>query len=403
MIILVINTGSSSIKYKLFSMGRQQVLAHGILEKIGEGESRLSHETAEAAAAPYVSSEAVSDHREGLRRIAALLTDPQKGVIRDIAEVVAVGHRVVHGAEAFQAPTVIDGDVIEAIRDCIPLAPLHNPANILGIEISRQLFPAAVQVAVFDTAFHHTIPPKAHLYALPFELYSTLKIRRYGFHGTSNHFVAEKAANLLGRPLAETNLITIHLGNGGSMTAIENGRSVDTSMGMTPLEGLMMGTRSGDIDPAIPYYLTRHGDLTIEAVDGILNKQSGLKGICGINDMRDILAAVRKGEARARLALEMYVYRIRKYLGAYCAVLNPLHAVVFTAGIGEHSVEIRELICQGLEHLGLCLDPERNRRKSASPREIQSEGAKIRLLVIPTDEELLIARETMKLVRLDPH
>jgi acetate kinase len=398
MIVLVINTGSSSIKYKLFSMDRSTVLAHGILEKIGESESVLTHRLQSDEEEPHVCRMAVADHTAGMRRIVTLLTDPEKGVIQDISAVGAVGHRVVHGAEAFQKPTIINRDVIEAIRDCIPLAPLHNPANIIGIEVAQKIFPTAVQVAVFDTAFHHTIPPTAHLYALPFELYTRLKIRRYGFHGTSHHFVAIAAATMLNKALSATNLITIHLGNGGSITAIENGRSVDTSMGMTPLEGLIMGTRSGDIDPAIPCFLTRNTDLSIEAVDDLLNKQSGLKGICGQNDMREILSAATDGDDQARTALGMYVYRIQKYIGAYTAVLKRVDAVVFTAGIGEHAADIRRRICTDLEHLGLRLDPARNQAKSRQPRDIQTADSPVRILVIPTDEELMIARETMQLV-----
>jgi acetate kinase len=399
MIVLVINTGSSSIKYKLFSMDRPAVLCYGILEKIGESESVLTHHRPNDKGKPYGYRTAVSDHTAGMQRIVDLLTDPEKGVIDDVTAVTAVGHRVVHGAESFRQPTIIDQTVIDAIGACIPLAPLHNPANIIGIEVAQRIFPSAMQVAVFDTAFHHTIPPAAHLYALPFDLYTRLKIRRYGFHGTSHHFVADAAAAMIGQALPATNLITIHLGNGGSITAIENGRSVDTSMGMTPLEGLIMGTRCGDIDPAIPGFLTQNTDLTAEAVDDLLNKQSGLKGICGRNDMREILSAATDGDERARTALDMYVYRIRKYIGAYTAVLKRIDAVAFTAGIGEHAAEIRHRVCTGLEHLGLKLDPARNRLKSCQPREIQTADSPVRILVIPTDEELMIARETMQLVK----
>lgn len=399
--ILVINTGSSSLKFKLFAIETKTVLAHGKLEKIGEtGSGRQTYTVlSKNTEKETIQNEPITDHSEGMNRIVSLLADSETGVIRDISEIDAVGHRVVHGAESFREPTVVDDKVLDAIRENIPLAPLHNPANIVGIEVARKIFPTAIQVAVFDTAFHHSIPPQAYLYALPYELYTSLKIRRYGFHGTSHRYVAEETAKLLKKPISDLNLITIHLGNGGSMTAIKKGKSIDTSMGMTPLEGLMMGTRSGDIDPSIPYFLVTNSDMSISEVNRLLNEQSGLRGVCGLNDMRDIVTAIEKGSARAQTALDMYTYRIKKYIGAYLAVLGETDALIFTAGIGEHSPLIRMLVCQGLEKLGIILDPDKNGARINKPREIHADTSPIRLFVIPTDEELQIAKETLRFVQ----
>ncbi|MCP4750706.1 MAG: acetate kinase, partial [Proteobacteria bacterium] len=368
--ILVINTGSSSIKYRLFSMDDQTVLAHGNLEKIGETDGLHTHQVQSKTDSKLTLKDTIKDHQTGMNKIVELLTDSSTGVIKNKSEVDAVGHRVVHGAETFRAPTIINDEVLTAIKENVPLAPLHNPANITGIQVAKQIFPEAIQVAVFDTAFHHTIPPKAHLYALPYELYTSMKIRRYGFHGTSHHYVAQKAAEILGRALPNTNLISVHLGNGASITAIENGKSVDTSMGMTPLEGLIMGTRSGDIDPAIPHFLTRNSSMSMEEINTLLNQQSGMKGICGLNDMRDILQAIENGDQQAKTALDMYVYRIKKYIGSYLAVLGRVHALIFTAGIGEHAPDIRARICQGLDPLGFILDPKKNASPQNTPRQI---------------------------------
>ncbi|MBU3914725.1 acetate kinase [bacterium] len=396
--ILVINTGSSSIKYQLFSMDDNTVLAQGNVEKIGESDGLHTHETHLKTESRIVLRDPIKDHETGMNRIVELLTNDKTGVIGDKSEVNAVGHRVVHGGETLHAPIVIDDRVLEAIKENIPLAPLHNPANVTGIEVARRIFKDAVQVAVLDTAYHHTIPPKAYLYALPYELYTSMKIRKYGFHGTSHHYVAQEAAILMGKPLSESNLITIHLGNGGSMTAIKNGKSVDTSMGMTPLEGLIMGTRSGDIDPAIPHFLIKNSDMSIEDINTLLNKSSGLKGICGLNDMRDVLEAVKNGEEKAITALEMYVYRIKKYIGSYLAVLGGTDAIVFTAGIGEHSKKIRQLVCEGMGNMGIVLDNEKNDAGRKTAREIQAESSTIKIMVIPTNEELKIALETKKLI-----
>ena len=378
--ILVINTGSSSIKYQLFDLAADVVLASGVLERIGE----------EAG---------VRDHRAGMEQIVRSLTDPGQGVIRAAAEIAAVGHRVVHGGEAFRRPVLIDEQVLAAIRQNVPLAPLHNPANLVGIEVARSLFPGVPQVAVFDTAFHQTLPPRAFRYGLPRELYERHRIRRYGFHGSSHQYVAKEAARRLGRPLAELNLITIHLGNGASITAIAKGQSVDTSMGMTPLEGLLMGTRSGDLDPSILFHLAEFFSMSVGEIHNLLNQQSGLKGICGENDMREILKRRAAGDKLAALAVEIYTYRIKKYIGAYYAVLGEVDALVFTAGVGENAPEIREQACAGLQRLGIALDPEKNAGASGSPREIQSAQSTVKVLVIPTNEELEIARQTLEVLQ----
>jgi acetate kinase len=393
--ILVINSGSSSIKYQLFDMGQKSVLASGLLEQIGEPESRLAHQTHSAGGGmeETVIEEPIADHQEGFRLITAVLR--KAGDIRDAAELSGIGHRVVHGGEEFKAPTIIDQKVIDAIRNLIPLAPLHNPANLLGIEVTMETAPQVPQVAVFDTAFHQSIPVHAFRYAIPQNFYETHQVRRYGFHGTSHHYVARQAAKFLKRPLKSLSLITLHLGNGASAAAIKSGKSIDTSMGMTPLEGLIMGTRSGDIDPAIVFYLGRKTGLDRDAVESVLNNNSGLKGICGVNDMRRIGKLAGAGNPQARLAIEMVCYRIKKYIGAYYAVLGSLDALIFTGGIGENAAFIRAGACLGLSHLGIEVDAEKNNRRSAEAFEIQNTNSPVNVLVIPTNEELQIAEETV--------
>jgi len=402
--ILVINTGSSSIKYQLFDMDDEAVLATGMLERIGEESGKLTHVTlsGEGTRIKKVMEGHYPDHGQGLETITALLTDPECGVIRDKSEIFAVGHRVVHGGETFQAPGIIDDAVILEIQKNTPLAPLHNPPNLTGIRTARSIFPECPQVAVFDTAFHQTLPKKAYIYALPYDLYENHRVRRYGFHGTSHAYVAEKAAEYLNRPPGQFNLITLHLGNGASMAAIQNGRCVDTSMGLTPLEGLVMGTRSGDMDPAIPFFLANHLNLSLNDIDQILNKESGLKGICGANDMRVVLDRAAKGDDLAGLALEVYTYRIKKYIGAYAAVLGRLDALVFTGGIGENAPAVRERCCQGLSCLNIEIDPAKNNRPHDGPRQISPPESGVRVLVVPTNEELKIARETLKVVTGKP-
>lgn len=398
--ILVINTGSSSIKYQLFDMANGRSLASGLVERIGEPGGRITHVASSAEGTPVgtVEETVIPDHHTGMLRIVDLLADPHHGVIRDTSEISGLGHRVVHGGETFHAPRLIGPEVLAAIRAHVPLAPLHNPANLMGIEVGQAVFPSAPQVAVFDTAFHQTIPQEAFLYALPFALYSRHRVRRYGFHGTSHAYVAERAAAFLQRPLSEMNLVTVHLGNGASMAAIRHGVCVDTSMGMTPLEGLVMGTRSGDIDPALPFFLADHLGMSFKDIDALLNKESGLKGMCGTNDMREVLEKEAAGDPQARTALHVYTYRIRKYLGAYYAVAGPLDAVVFTAGIGEHSPTIRARCCRGLAHLGLELDEGRNSEPGNQIRDISTPQGRVRILVVPTNEELKIAEETMKVL-----
>ena len=393
--VLVINSGSSSIKYRLFDMTEKTVLASGVMEQIGETESRLTHHTrnSQGEMEEIVNSEPVADHQAGFQLIGAALNE--SGALQDTQELSGIGHRVVHGGEEFKQPTLINKKVIDTIRRLSPLAPLHNPANLLAIEVAMQSAPQVPQVAVFDTAFHQSIPAHAFRYAIPQDLYEAHHVRRYGFHGTSHHYVAKQTADLMDRPLNTLNLITLHLGNGASAAAVKGGKSIDTSMGMTPLEGLIMGTRCGDIDPAIIFYLKRKTGLARDAVESILNQESGLKGICGVNDMRQIEELAQSGNSQAQLAIEMVCYRIKKYIGAYYAVLGRLDALVFTAGIGEKSPLIRAGACRGLSHLGIEIDPEKNNRKSKTAFEIQKGGSTVKILVIPTNEEREIAEQTV--------
>ena len=398
--ILVLNFGSSSIKYQLFHMENELVMASGLAERIGEAQGKLTHkklpDTEEELT--NVREEPIADHKKGMNTIVSLLSGNEYGVIKDAAEILAVGHRVVHGGERFQAPALIDDEVIKAIEETVPLAPLHNPANLMGIRVAQTLIPQAPQVAIFDTAFHQTMPPRAYHYSLPYEYYTKLGVRRYGFHGTSHRYVAKEAARLMGRPLDALNLMTIHLGSGASTCAIENGKSVDTSMGMTPVAGIIMGTRSGNIDPGIMIYLAKTKEMTVEELDHVLTHESGLKGICGLNDMRDIHKKAAEGDKRAQLALDMFVYRIKKYIGNYSAILGHLDGLVFTAGIGEHDIEIRERCCEKLERLGIVLDPEKNKQEHNGPLQINKPESSVALFVIPTNEELEIALQTRELL-----
>lgn len=395
MMVLVINSGSSSIKYQLFDMLAKKVLASGLLEKIGEKTSRLKHKTRQDSGdmKALVQTDPVADHEEGFDRIMEAFAST--GALRDSDKLDGIGHRVVHGGDVFRAPTLITSKVIETIREQIPLAPLHNPSNLLGIEVTFARRPDIPQVAVFDTAFHQTIPPHAYWYALPYELARSLHIRRYGFHGTSHQYVAKTAARHLDRPIEELNLITCHLGNGASICAVQKGKSVDTSMGMTPLEGLIMGTRSGDIDPAVIFYLSRKTGKSLDELDALLNKESGMKGVCGVNDMRAIEDLAADDNDRARLALDMYCYRLKKYIGTYAAVLGHVDALVFTAGIGENSNLVRKRACENLSSLGIILDEQKNKIRNSGLFEIQKENSPVKILVIPTNEELEIAEQTV--------
>jgi acetate kinase len=399
--ILVINTGSSSIKYQLFDMTHREAVITGLAEKIGEEKGMLTHKKIQGNEKSRIKSieGKIADHRSGLTSITELLVDPLYGSISDKSDIAAVGHRVVHGGETFQSSTIINEKVTAAITENIPLAPLHNPPNLTGIEVAMSLFPDCPHVAVFDTAFHQSIPQEAFLYALPYELYKNIRVRRYGFHGTSHSYVAASASEFLGRSLKELNIITIHLGNGASMAAVKNGKCIDTSMGMTPLEGLVMGTRSGDIDPALPFFLSDHLQMPLRDIDNLLNKQSGLKGICGTNDMREVMQKVKAGDNRGEIALDVYCYRIKKYIGAYFAALGRLDCLVFTAGIGENNPEIRSRCCKDLSELGIKIDEAKNKAPRSGITEISESEGKVKILVIPTNEEKKIAEETAAVIR----
>ena len=385
--VLVLNAGSSSLKYQLLDMDDRSVAASGLVERIGDDGARLEHRR--PGAEPLVEEGGIADHGAALDRVLEVL---------ELADApVAVGHRVVHGGDRFSGPTVVDDDVLDRIRDLVPLAPLHNPANIAGIEVARERYPDTPQVAVFDTAFHTTMPSRAWRYALPRELADRLGIRRYGFHGTSHGYVARRAAEHLDRPLAELDLVTLHLGNGCSAAAVAGGRCVDTSMGLTPLGGLAMGTRSGDLDPGVLVHLHREGGLDLDAIDTLLNKQSGLKGLTGSNDLREVHAKADAGNADAAEALEVFCYRIRCTVGAYTAALGGCDAIVFTAGIGENDADVRARVCSGLP--GVRLSEERNAERSRDARTISADGSEVAVLVVPTNEELEIAEQALAVVR----
>lgn len=393
--ILVINCGSSSIKYKLFAMPEGIALASGSVEKIGEEGSRSKQK---ANGKEIIIDENIANHTEGLAVILRMLTDSTKGAIARIEEIDACGHRVVHGAERYTDSVIIDASVLEGIHACNDLAPLHNPPNLTGIRAVMEVSPKLPQVACFDTAFHQTLPEKAFLYALPHEIYEKFRVRRYGFHGTSHKYVARRASEILGKKPAETDIITCHLGNGCSMAAIKGGRSVDTSMGLTPLEGLVMGTRSGDIDPAILFYLSRKG-FSIDDLDSMLNRRSGVLGISEIsNDIRTLCTEAEAGNQSANLALDIFAYRVRKYIGSYLAVLNGCQAIVLTGGIGENSAPMRHRILTELNHIGILFDPEKNRAIFGVQGVLSAPESPIQVLVIPTDEEVAIARDTYQLV-----
>lgn len=394
--ILVINCGSSSIKYQLLELEGNQVLASGLAERIGESSSILTHRR--GSEEKHVENDRITDHKEGLTRIVNLLLDPQKGAIGSSSEIDAVGHRVVHGGNFFHEPTVIDEQVIANIEACTSLAPLHNPANVMGIKVAQKLFPDAGQVAVFDTAFHQTLPEEAYLYAIPLELSKKYNIRRYGFHGTSHAFVSQEAAGFLNRPPADLNFITLHLGNGASMAAIEGGRCIDTTMGLTPLAGLVMGTRSGDLDPAVLIYLHEHENMSADDLDTLLNKKSGLQGLCGVSDMREVIDRSEAGDQKAKTALAVFTYRVKHYIGAYLASLGRVDALIFTGGIGENASVVRERACQGLKGLGIEIDESLNQQRGDGIREINTADSKVKVLVVPTNEELRIAQETRQAV-----
>ena len=394
--ILVLNNGSSSVKYKLIDDCTKDVLAEGGVEKIGLADSFLKFKLSDGSKETVTVS--MPDHKEAIRQVFKVLTDPDKGVIKSLDEIGAVGHRVVHGMEYFNKSVLITPEVIEKVKECYPVAPLHNPANIIGIEAILELLPGAPQVAVFDTAFHQTMPAEAYMYALPYEDYEKYGIRRYGFHGTSHRYVSARACEFLGLDPANTKLITCHIGNGGSITAVRNGKSVDTSMGLTPTEGLMMGTRVGDVDPGALVYLMERTGIDAQQLAKVINKQSGVLGVSGIsNDMRDIEAGIEAGNERAKLAMDMYNYRILKYIGAYAAVLDGVDVIVLTGGVGENQAGTRKYICEHLGYLGVTLDEEANKSRG---EEIVISGpdSKVKVVVIPTDEEMVIANDTAEIV-----
>ena len=393
---LVINTGSSSIKFALFLMPNGTELASGMVERIGES---LGVITMKYGGDKKQENIDILNHQVGLSLVAEWLMDPRHNLISSPSEVSAIGHRVVHGGETFQETTQINQAVKDKIKELFGLAPLHNPANYEGIEVAEKVFPLAKQVAVFDTAFHHTLPEHAYRYALPQYMYSNYGVRVYGFHGTSHRYVSRVSAEFLELNPQESNLITIHLGNGASMAAIKNGRSIDTTLGMTPLSGLVMGTRVGDLDPGVIFYLEEEKGYSIEKVKNILNKESGMKGLAGDNDLRAITERAQNNDTVAQFALDVYTYRIKKYVGAYIAAIGPVHAIVFTAGVGENSSLVRALVCDGMEHLGIELDTDLNETRQVRIHEINKKDAKIKILVTPTNEELEIANQTFQLLK----
>ncbi|WP_399085656.1 acetate kinase [Streptomyces sp. BBFR2] len=394
--VLVLNSGSSSVKYQLLDMADSARLAVGLVERIGEETSRLTHTPLAAGGERRVTDGPIADHDAALKAVAAELAADGLGL--DSPQLAAIGHRVVHGGLKFTAPTVIDEVVLAEIERLVPVAPLHNPANITGIRTAQALRPDLPQVAVFDTAFHTTMPEHAARYAIDVATADAHRIRRYGFHGTSHAYVSRRTAHLLGKDPSEVNVIVLHLGNGASASAVAGGRCVDTSMGLTPLEGLVMGTRSGDIDPAVTFHLKRVAGMSADEIDDLLNKRSGLVGLCGDNDMREIRRRIDEGDEAAALAFDIYIHRLKKYLGAYTAVLGRVDAVAFTAGVGENAAPVRAAAMAGLEGLGMAVDADRNAVRSDEPRLISPEGASVAVAVVPTDEELEIARQTYALV-----
>ena len=393
--VLVINCGSSSLKYQLINSDTEDVLAKGLCERIGI-DGRLVYQ--KAGCDKEITEAAMPTHKEAIQMVLDALVNDKTGAIKSLSEVNAVGHRIVHGGEKFASSVVITDEVLEAVAQCNDLAPLHNPANLIGINACKELMPGVPMVAVFDTAFHQTMPEKAYLYGLPYEYYENYKVRRYGFHGTSHSFVSKETANFLGMDLENSKIIVCHLGNGASVSAVKDGKCVDTSMGLTPLEGLVMGTRSGDIDPAIMEYLAKKEDLDIAGVMNVLNKKSGLEGISGLSsDFRDLTAGAKEGNKRAIAAIEVFCYRVAKYVGSYVAAMNGVDAIAFTAGIGENVGLVREKICSYLGYLGITLDAEAN-AKSGDNCVISAADSKVKVAVIPTNEELAICRETVALV-----
>ena len=397
MIVFVVNCGSSSLKYQLIDMTKESVMAKGLIERIGMDGSVLKH-TPGSEEAVEINTE-IPDHKVAIQLVIDALTNENHGVIKKMSEINAVGHRVVHGGERFTDSMLINSDVIAGIEACCEIAPLHNPPNLHGIHACMELMPEVPQVAVFDTAFHQTMPKTAFLYGLPYEMYVKYGLRRYGFHGTSHRYVAQKAAEMMGEHMSDLRIITCHLGNGASLTAIKYGKSVDTSMGYTPLEGLIMGTRSGEMDPAIIPFLREKENMDAQQIDNFLNRRSGILGISGLSsDFRDLEQAANNGDERSQLAIDIFAYKVRKYIGGYVAAMGGVDAIVFTAGLGENSPFMREKICNGLEFLGTRIDPELNKIRGKA-REISVKRARTKIFVVPTNEELVIARDTKRICK----
>lgn len=395
--VLVINCGSSSLKYQVLDMMNQNLLAKGLVERIGIEGSVINHE--KSGSDKLVNEIPMKDHKDAIGHVIECLLDPQHGVVKSMDDIGAVGHRVVHAGEKYAHSVIIDDDVIAALEECIELAPLHNPPNLLGIRACLELMPKTPMVGVFDTAFHQTMPEDSYTYAIPYEYYEKHGIRRYGFHGTSHKYVAERAGAMLNRSTQDLKIITCHLGNGASLSAIKRGKCIDTSMGFTPLEGLVMGTRSGDLDPAIVSYIAEKDGVGVDEVINMLNKKSGVLGISGVSsDFRDLETAVEDGNARAALALKVFAHRVRFYIGAYIAEMNGVDAIVFTAGVGENDIGMRDVICSDLNNLGIKLDLVKNKVRGKESM-ISTHDSRVKILLIPTNEELMIARDTFELTK----
>lgn len=395
--VLVINAGSSSLKYQLIDMTNESVLAKGLCDRIGIDNSFIKQ--AKGSEDSVVINKVLKNHKDAIEAVISALTDEKIGVIKDMSEISAVGHRIVHGGEKFNSSVIIDKHVMEAVRECIDIAPLHNPPNIIGIEACQEIMPTIPMIGVFDTTFHSTMPNYAYLYALPYELYQKYGIRKYGFHGTSHKYVAERAAEILGKPLSELKIITCHLGNGSSICAINKGKSVDTSMGFTPLQGLAMGTRSGTIDPEVVTFLMEKENLDVKGISNLLNKKSGVLGVSGVSsDFRDLHAAADEGNKRAQLAIDIFCYGVKKFIGEYIAVMNGVDAIVFTAGVGENNDVVRKQVLDNMDFFGIIIDDEKNLVRGQEI-DISAADATVATLIIPTNEELAIARETIRLLK----
>ena len=394
MIILVINSGSSSLKYQVIDMTGEKLLCKGIAERIGIDNAFIKY-TKDGET--QVFDFEMKDHTAAFNHVLDVITDPGIGVLKSKDDITAIGHRVLHGGEKYACSIIVDDDVLKTIEECIPLGPLHNPANLMGIKACMELIPGKPNVAVFDTAFHQTMAEEVYMYPLPYEYYEKYHVRKYGFHGTSHRYVSMAAAEIMGKDIKDTKIISCHLGSGASICAIRGGKCVDTSMGLTPLQGIMMCTRCGDIDPAAMIFVATREGLTLSDIDTIMNKKSGLLGVCGMSDARDVAAAIREGDKRALLAFDMYTDRVRNYIGSYMAKMNGVDAIVFTAGLGENQIKMRSYICRDLDYFGIKIDEEKN--KVNGTVDISAPDSKVKILVIPTNEELMIARDTYDIVR----